>query len=64
MAFAGRKTTMPGPGEALPGRAAPLTVATHHFVNGNPLDDITLLQNRENLALIMKDGHIFKNLFY
>lgn len=31
-------------------------------VDGNPLDDIKLLQNKENLTLIMKDGDIFKNL--
>lgn len=28
---------MPGPGEALPGRAAPIPTATEHFVNHNPL---------------------------
>ena len=32
------------------------------LVNGNPLEDITLLADPEkNLALIMKDGVIYKN---
>lgn len=30
-------------------------------VDGNPLDDITLLQQRQNLAVIMKAGQLFKN---
>jgi len=33
----GKKTTMPGQGEALPGRATPLPLPGRHFVNGNPL---------------------------
>ena len=37
MALAGRKTTMPGPGEALPGRATPMPVPARHYVNGQPL---------------------------
>jgi peptide-methionine (S)-S-oxide reductase len=28
---------MPGPGQALPGRARPLPTASHHFTNGRPL---------------------------
>ena len=32
-----KKVAMPAPGEALPGRAAPIPTATHHFVNGNQL---------------------------
>ncbi|MSP56818.1 MAG: peptide-methionine (S)-S-oxide reductase MsrA [Myxococcales bacterium] len=28
---------LPSPGEALPGRATPIPVPEHHFVNGNPL---------------------------
>jgi imidazolonepropionase-like amidohydrolase len=32
------------------------------IVNGNPLEDITLLANPEkNISLIMKDGKIYKN---
>jgi peptide-methionine (S)-S-oxide reductase len=34
---AARMTTMPAPGQALPGRAEPLPVPERHFVNGNPL---------------------------
>ena len=37
MGFAGRKTRMPGPTEALPGRAEPMRVPQRHFVNGNRL---------------------------
>ena len=32
-----KKTAMPAPGDALPGRGEPIPTATHHFVNGNPL---------------------------
>ena len=32
-----RKTEMPEPEEALPGRRAPQATPQHHFVNGNPL---------------------------
>ncbi|BCP51519.1 peptide methionine sulfoxide reductase MsrA [Kaistia sp. 32K] len=32
-----RKTRMPGPGEALPGRAQPITEPGAHFVNGHPI---------------------------
>jgi peptide-methionine (S)-S-oxide reductase len=37
MFFARHKTRMPAPEEALPGRAQPLPVPTHHLVNGTPL---------------------------
>jgi len=32
-----KKTAMPKPSEALPGRPEPMATATHHFVNGQPL---------------------------
>jgi peptide-methionine (S)-S-oxide reductase len=32
-----RKTAMPEPGKALPGRAEPIPTAKDHFVNGHPL---------------------------
>ena len=32
-----KKTAMPAPGEALPGRPAPIPTAERHFVNGRPL---------------------------
>lgn len=32
-----KKTEMPGPATALPGRSSPIETATTHFVNGNPL---------------------------
>ena len=37
MGWMGKKTTMPGQGEVLPGRATPLPLPGRHFVNGNPL---------------------------
>ncbi len=37
MGWMGKKTTMPGQGEALPGRATSLPLPGRHFVNGNPL---------------------------
>lgn len=33
----GKKLNIPSPKEALPGRAEPMPVPAHHFVNGNPL---------------------------
>ncbi|MCY4639519.1 MAG: peptide-methionine (S)-S-oxide reductase MsrA [Chloroflexi bacterium] len=36
--FAGHRTTMPAPGEALPGRAQRMPVPDAHFVNGHPLE--------------------------
>lgn len=33
----GKKLTLPGPDEALPGRSEPLSVPETHFVNGHPL---------------------------
>ena len=32
-----KKTVLPGPGEALPGRPDPIPTATRHFVSGRPL---------------------------
>jgi len=32
-----KPSTLPGPGEALPGRAEPIATAERHFVNGRPL---------------------------
>jgi imidazolonepropionase-like amidohydrolase len=31
-------------------------------VDGDPLGDIAILQNKDKLRLIVKDGHAFKNL--
>jgi peptide-methionine (S)-S-oxide reductase len=38
MGFAGRKTTMPGTSEALPGRSVSMPVPARHYVSGNPLE--------------------------
>lgn len=35
--FSSKKTKVPVPGEALPGRAEPIPVPDKHFVNGHPL---------------------------
>ena len=37
MSFLFKKTTLPTPAEALPGRQQPLKTAQQHFVNGNPI---------------------------
>lgn len=37
MFFQRKKTEMPGPGQALPGRSEPLATAERHFVNERPL---------------------------
>ena len=37
MALLRKKTVMPDPSEALPGRSTPLTVSPRHFVNGNTI---------------------------
>jgi imidazolonepropionase-like amidohydrolase len=46
----------PGLGALVPGRAADVLVA-----DGNPLDDIRILQDRARLHLIMKAGQAFTN---
>jgi imidazolonepropionase-like amidohydrolase len=43
-------------GTVTPGKRADLLV-----VDGDPLADISILQNTEKLAVIMKDGATFKN---
>ena len=40
-----------------PGKLADLLV-----VDGNPLEDITILQERERVRLVMKEGRVFRNL--
>ncbi len=38
MWFREKRLTVPGPGEALPGRAQRMRVSAQHFVNGHPLE--------------------------
>ena len=39
-----------------------LPLADILLINGNPVEDLTLFHDpEENLALIMKDGKIYKN---
>ena len=40
-----------------PGKLADLIV-----VDGNPLEDITLLQERDRIRLVMKEGQVFRDL--
>ena len=44
-------------GTVEPGKLADLIV-----VNGNPLGDITVLQERESIRLVMKEGRVFRDL--
>jgi imidazolonepropionase-like amidohydrolase len=45
------------------GTLEPRMLADIVCVDGNPLDDIRILQNRDKLMLIVKDGKIHKNAF-
>ncbi len=38
MLFSRKKTSLPGPAEALPGRAVPIAATAPHYVNHNPLN--------------------------
>jgi imidazolonepropionase-like amidohydrolase len=31
------------------------------IIDGNPLEDLTILRDRDNLMVIMKDGKVYKN---
>jgi imidazolonepropionase-like amidohydrolase len=31
------------------------------LIDGNPIDDLLLLMNKDNIPMIMKDGKIYKN---
>jgi imidazolonepropionase-like amidohydrolase len=60
----GELLTMSGPKNPYPGRLGVIEVGAYAdllLINGNPLEDISILTNpEENLALIMKDGEIYK----
>ena len=45
-----KKTEMPGPAEALPGRSSPIETAITHFVSGNPLP--TTATKKPNVLMI------------
>jgi len=61
----GELLAMSGPRNPYPGRLGVIeegALADILLVNGNPLEDLTLFHNsEENLALIMKDGKIYKS---
>ena len=50
---------MPGGnlGTLEPGQLADMVI-----VNGNPLEDITVLQNPDNIPVVIKDGQIYAGL--
>jgi imidazolonepropionase-like amidohydrolase len=54
-----------GPRNPYPGKLGVIEEGAYAdllIINGNPLDDITVLTDPErNLVLIMKDGKIYKN---
>jgi imidazolonepropionase-like amidohydrolase len=54
-----------GPRNPYPGKLGVIEEGAYAdilLVNGNPLEDLTLLNKpEENLDLIMKDGKIYKN---
>ncbi|MDV5169635.1 amidohydrolase family protein [Photobacterium rosenbergii] len=60
-----RVLEMTGPRNPYPGKLGVIEEGAYAdilLINGNPLKDISILTNpEENLALIMKDGEIFKN---
>jgi len=56
---------MSGPRNPYPGKLGVIEAGAYAdvlLINGEPLKDITILEHPDNaLALIMKDGKIFKN---
>ena len=36
-------------------------MARYVLIDGNPIDDLLLLMNKDNIPVIMKDGKIYKN---
>ena len=61
----GELLAMSGPKNPYPSKLGVIEVGAYAdvlLINGNPLDDISILTNpSENLALIMKDGKVYKN---
>ena len=57
-----------GPRNPYPGKLGVIEEGAYAdllLINGNPLDDISILTKpEENLALIMKDGKIYKNMIH
>ena len=47
--------------DARPRRADPGKIADVLIVDGDPLEDISILEKRDHLKLIMKEGKIYKN---
>ena len=64
-AINGEILALSGPRNPYPGKIGVIeegALADILLVNGNPLEDISILTEPEkNLALIMKDGKIYKN---
>lgn len=62
----GELLKMSGPKDPYPNKLGLIEVGAYAdilLINGNPLEDITILKNStENIVLIMKDGEVFKNI--
>lgn len=61
----GELLKMSGPKDPYPKKLGVIEVGAYAdvlLINGNPLEDITILKNStDNIALIMKDGKVYKN---
>jgi imidazolonepropionase-like amidohydrolase len=59
---------MSGPRNPYPGKLGVIEEGAYAdllLVNGNPLEDIRLLERpNESLLVIMKNGHLYKNLLH
>ena len=62
----GELLLLSGPKNPYPNKLGVIEVGAYAdilLINGNPLDDIAILTNAtENIALIMKDGKVYKNI--
>ncbi|HPS89959.1 MAG TPA: amidohydrolase family protein, partial [Methanosarcina vacuolata] len=60
--------TLSGPRNPYPGKLGVIEESAYAdllLINGNPLEDISILTKpEENLVLIMKDGKIYKNILH
>ena len=43
------------------GKSEKLTMAQDVLVEGNPIEDLLLLMDKDKIPVIMKDGKIYKN---
>jgi hypothetical protein len=43
------------------GKSEMLAMARDVLIDGNPIDDLLFLMNKDKIPVIMKDGKIYKN---